>query len=67
MTTEAGDNLIKKAILEKRILLITLKDLDGKEDEMQFDPYIYGDDLWQRPFVWGICNGFSPTGSTWNG
>jgi len=58
MTTKADDELIQKAILEKRKLLITIKDDIGREYEVQIDPYIFGNDSWQRPFVWGIWNGF---------
>ncbi|MBS1570551.1 MAG: hypothetical protein JST45_14070 [Bacteroidetes bacterium] len=58
MTTKAGDELIQRAIREKRKLMITVKDDGGRETEVQFDPYIFGDDKWQRPFVWGIWNGF---------
>ncbi len=54
MTTRAEDELIQKAINEKRRLLITVEHGLGNPIEIQFDPYIYGEDTWQRYFVWGL-------------
>ncbi|MCB9179564.1 MAG: hypothetical protein H6590_09110 [Flavobacteriales bacterium] len=54
MTTNAEDELIQKAILEKRRLLLTVEHGFGDAIEIRFDPYIYGQDTWQRYFVWGL-------------
>ena len=54
MTTNAEDELIQKAIREKRRLLITVEHGLGDTVEVRLDPYIYGQDSWQRYFVWGL-------------
>jgi hypothetical protein len=54
MTTNAEDELIQKAIREKRRLLLTVEHGLGQVIEIRFDPYIFGQDTWQRYFVWGL-------------
>ena len=44
---------IIKAIEDHETLLIKMKYGLGNELELEFDPYIYGDDIMQYKFVWG--------------
>lgn len=54
MTTRTEDELIQKAIKEKRRLSITVEHGLGDTVEVRLDPYVYGQDTWQRYFVWGL-------------
>lgn len=54
MSTIADDKLIQKAIREKLKLRITVLHGNGRAFEIEFDPYVFGNDSWQRPFVWGL-------------
>lgn len=56
MTSLGDDALIKKAIKEKLKLLVTVEHGLGSSIEIELDPYIFGDDTWQRPFVWGLSS-----------
>ncbi len=54
MSNQDQDVLIEKAIKEKRRLLLTVEHGLGDTIEIRLDPYIYGQDSWQRYFVWGL-------------
>jgi hypothetical protein len=47
------DEIIKRAILDNQTITVKFKHGTGDELELDFDPYIYGDDTMQYGFVWG--------------
>ncbi len=48
---------IDKAIQEKKALILRVKHgLGSTLEDIGFEPYIYGDDTLQYPFVWGYLS-----------
>lgn len=56
MSSHIDIALIIAAITERRRLVITLEHGLGEIVEIRLDPYIYGEDTYQRSFVWGLNN-----------